>query len=244
MSWKLGVAAMFTTAGLVVAAPAQAGDVFKLALSAEGTAPTQALLLKGDADTVAVGGRGHTYHRAYYRPYYRGYAYYRYPVRYSPPYGLSFGFGYAPPAYYYAPAPVYYAPPVTYYTTPSYYAPMSLGVQTYSLPSGNVTYSVTRPGASGAERVLPPVPRDGTFPYDGGPANPVPMPRADPGPTSAPRQFHIAPLDGLRVSLPEETRNTATTGKFSYPAYGEEPRRGTSPEDRTIVIKGDKKSIR
>ncbi len=246
MSWKLGIAAVLTAAGLVAASPARAGDVFKLALNREATAPTQGLLLHGDADTVAV--RGYAYHRAYYRPTYRGYANYRYPYRYYPSVSLSFGYGYgygyAAPSYYYAPAPIYVAPPVYYYTTPSYYyAPMSLGVQTYSLPAGNVTYSVMRPGATAPEQVMPPVPRDGTFQYDGGPANPVPMPGAEPGPAGAPRQFHIAPPAELRVSLPNATKSTkdSTTGKFVYPAYGEQPRRGDASQDRTVVIKGDKK---
>ena len=122
---------------------------------------------------------------------------------------------------------------------------MSLGVTTYSLPEGNVTYSVTRPAAPGAEQLPPPVPRDSTYPYDGGPANPVPMPRAEPGSTSAPRYFHIAPLEDLHVSLPNETKveKESVQGKFSYPAYGEQPRRTDSGQDRTI-IKDEKKSGR
>ncbi len=235
MSWKLWAAA---AAALVVTGPsARAGDVFQLALPAR-DAPSQTLALTGGADTLTVGYRGHYRGGAYYRPAYRGYAYYRAPYRYYPRYSLSLGYGYAPPAYY-------YAPPVYYYSTPPYAYPMSLGVTTYSLPEGNVTYSVTRPAAPRAEPLPPPVPRDGTFPYDGGPANPVPMPRAEPGPTSAPRYFHIAPLDDLRVSLPDDpkTIKEPARGKFSYPAYGEQPRRAGSGPDRTI-IKDEKKSGR
>jgi hypothetical protein len=70
---------------------------------------------------------------------------------------------------------------------------MSLGVTTCSLPEGNVTDSVTRPAAPGTEQLPPPVPRDSTYPYDGGPANPVPMPRAEPGRS-------LVPVPGSRCS--------------------------------------------
>jgi len=67
----------------------------------------------------------------------------------------------------------------------------------------------------------------GTFPYDGGPRAPVPMPRADPPeapgadptPMTVPR---IVPIPEAReVSLP----TTGGTGRWVYPAYGEQPRR-------------------
>jgi hypothetical protein len=47
------------------------------------------------------------------------------------------------------------------------------------------------------------------------------------------------------VSLPSEDKvKEPAKGKFAYPAYGEEPRRGDSTPDRTIVIKADRKSSR
>jgi len=219
MSWRFWAAAAVVAAGLVAAPSARAGDLFHLALPA-GDAPAQTLVLKGDAETVAAGWRG--YHRGYgygyYRPRSYGYSYYRYPYRY-PRYSFSFGYGYAPPVYY--------------YPRPSYCYPMSVGVETYSLPGGNVSYSVTRPMANDAEPVPPPQPRERTFPYDGGPDKPVPMPKADPGPTKAPRYFFTPPLDELKVSLPaEKAAEEPAKGKFAYPAYGEEPRR----------IKDEKKS--
>lgn len=249
MSWKSVAAAALVAAGLFAASPARAGDVFKLALG-------------GDAETVLVGWHGHHHHHhysyhphsygyGYYRPYSYGYGYYR-PAYYYPRYSLNIGFGYGygqpypyysqPYPYYTQPLPYYYGtPPVYYYTTPSYYSPISLGVETYSLPGGAATYSVTRPGAGGAEPLPPPVPRDGTFRYDGGPADPVPMPKADPDPMSAPR-FRLAPGGGIPISLPKETKEAK--GKYAYPAYGEEPRRTGSAEDRPIVVKDDKKNGR
>jgi hypothetical protein len=224
MSWKRPTAAALVAAALVGGSSARAGDLFQLALPAR-EAPAKTLALQEDADTLTVGGRGY---------YGRGFAYYRYPVRsyYYPRFGIGYGYGYAASAYYYgAPAYYYYNPPVYYYSPPVYYysAPpcyysMGLGAETSALAGGNVTYSVTRPNTPGAEQVQPPLPRDGTYRYDGGPDNPVPMPKADPGSTSAPRHFHIAPLDKIRVSLPHDTKEPAK-GKFVYPAYGEEPRR-------------------
>jgi hypothetical protein len=229
MSWK-SLAAAALVAGLCAAPAARADNLIKLALPAKGDATAQTLALKGDADTLAVGWHGHYSHRGYYR----------YPYRYWPRYSFSIGFGYVPPAYYYAP-PVYcYSPPPVYiYSTPAYASPISLGVETYSAPGGAATYSVTRPGAGGPEQVQPPLPRDGsapgTFPYDGGPDNPVPMPQADP--TKVPRLFHMVPLDELRVSLPAQPAQTkdAGRGKYVYPAYGEEPRRADPAGDRNVA---------
>src|SRR5262249_59386220 len=98
--------------------------------------------------------------------------------------------------------------------------PSGLSVEPYSARGGAVTYSITRPSAGGPEQVQPPMRREGgapgTFPYDGGPANPVPLPKADP--TSSPRYFRLAPLDELRVSLPAQPKD-AGKGTYAYPAY-------------------------
>jgi hypothetical protein len=70
------------------------------------------------------------------------------------------------------------------------------------------------------------------------------MPKADPGPTSAPRRyFYMPPLDELRVSLPADAKEMKepAKGKIAYPAYGEEPRRAGTAQDRTIVITAQKK---
>jgi hypothetical protein len=78
---------------------------------------------------------------------------------------------------------------------------------------------------------------NGTYPYNGGPKTPVPMPGAgsktperapipedDPQASRTPRMI---PHNSLRaterfVSLPVEQKKT---GKWVYPAYGEMPRR-------------------
>jgi hypothetical protein len=77
---------------------------------------------------------------------------------------------------------------------------------------------------------------DGTYPYDGGPSNPVPNPKAAPVPQSAPERS--VPLEGRAVSLPKPAT------KWAYPAYGEAPRRTTFAEDHTLLTKGEPKSSR
>ena len=57
---------------------------------------------------------------------------------------------------------------------------------------------------------------DGTFPYDGGPASPVPMPKTDPGPQGTPNKS-FAPGEGRLVSLPL----VPAKPKYTYPAYGD-----------------------
>ncbi len=80
---------------------------------------------------------------------------------------------------------------------------------------------------------VPQQPRnDGTFPYDGGPSNPVPNPKAaPPSSTTPPRSV---PLEGLSVSLPK------TAPKWSYPAYGETARRLAPAPQRTYLTRGEK----
>ena len=221
MSWKLWAAA--SAAALLIGPSARAGDLFQMAIPAsDAPAQTRAVVYPG---RFWGGGFG---------PSWGGYPSYRAPYRFFPQYDLNFGFGFPPPSFYNAPLPYFFpAPPVYSYTTPS-----GLGVTTYSLPAGEVTYSVTQPPPLGPEQLPPPVPRNATFPYDGGPPNPVPMPHVEPDPTSLPHYFHIAPRDDVRVSFPAKPAK----GKFSYPAYGEQPRRTAG--DRTIVIKDVKKTGR
>jgi hypothetical protein len=237
MSWKLRAAAAIIAAGLVAAPPSRAGDLFHLARPAT-VAPAQALARAGGVDTLTFGSRG-VNHGAYFCA----------PNRNCPRYDLSVGVGLDMPPYYLAPWDYFgpsafdFPPPIVdpVPPVPSFSTPSGVGVTTYSLPEGNVTYSVTRPPAPGAELLLPPVPREDSFPYDGGPDRPVPMPYAEPAVISSPRYFHLAPLENVLVSLPE---GKGARGKFAYPAYGERPRRTTPTEDRTIIIKDEKKSGR
>jgi hypothetical protein len=62
-----------------------------------------------------------------------------------------------------------------------------------------------------------------TFPYNGGPSTPVPMPEVKPGPASTPNAK--VPAEGIPVSL---TPGAKKSGKWAYPAYGEQPRRQAS----------------
>jgi hypothetical protein len=78
---------------------------------------------------------------------------------------------------------------------------------------------------------------DATYPYDGGPANPVPgtkpMPRAEPqpaAPSAAPQRS--VPMEGRAVSLPR------SASKWTYPAYGEQARRAPAvTTEREVLIK-------
>jgi len=84
-------------------------------------------------------------------------------------------------------------------------------------------------------------PQDRTFPYDGGPARPVPMPDKPvpmpdgetPSKSGAPK---LGPAERM-ISIP-----TAPAKKsYSYPAYGEKPKpKDTKPADDTIVVQGNK----
>jgi len=136
----------------------------------------------------------------YYPSYYS--SYYSYPVySYSYPVYSSY--------YYYPCATVMAAPATTleYGISPSTPTP-SESAPAQTLPSP----SLKTPAA-------PPMPRvDGTYPYNGGPATPVPMPRGDES-MMLPRV--PTPLLDRVVSLKDEP----TTGKYVYPAYGEQPRR-------------------
>jgi len=201
------------------------------------------------------GGYGgyHGYHGGYGG--YRGYAGYRgfYAHNYYPYYrnryfnsfypSVAFGLGYYRPYYYssdyyypsyYYSAPSYYysAPPVYYYSAPSCPIGVSVTTQPYSetlsLPSDS----------SGPRPTMPAIPQgealqgDGSYPYDGGPRAPVPIPRAEPAPIRVPSPATV-PLEGRVVSMP------AQPSKFAYPAYGEESVRTSFAQDRTIPVKNE-----
>jgi hypothetical protein len=76
-------------------------------------------------------------------------------------------------------------------------------------------------------------PADTTYPYDGGPALPVPMPKVQPNPTQVPPPV---PADGRVVSLPKKS-----SGKWAYPAYGEQAKRTSFAEDRTLLTRAQPK---
>jgi hypothetical protein len=86
-------------------------------------------------------------------------------------------------------------------------------------PTITVVQMRPRVGAVPVRRqVLPPPtagPSDGTFPYDGGPVNPVPLPRSEP--SSVPGTSTAAAGNNQLVSL------QAGPAKYVYLAYGEKP---------------------
>ncbi|MDY3560841.1 hypothetical protein R5W23_002090 [Gemmata sp. JC673] len=160
------------------------------------------------------GYRGY-YGSHYYRPYYGGYA----------------SFGYYRPAYYYAPRAYY---PSYYYSAPvysSYYYggsgvgfgfSIGIGADPVSLsaPAQNLGTQSLRPAPQQmtplTQPMAPPAaPGDGTFRYDGGPANPVPVPKADPQPMGPPGNT-ASPTD-----LPVSLKPKPASSPYKYKAYGE-----------------------
>jgi hypothetical protein len=155
----------------------------------------------------------------FYYPWYYGYDYPAYYGFYGSPY-----YTYLNPLYanfdsgYGAYAPYLYAQPA-YDDAPADNAD----------PTGDELYSTPAPSVRPArpERIAPPDANgNGTYPYDGGPQDPVPMPKADPEPTSKPPA--AAPATGRVVSL------KASPSKFAYPAYGEQAGPTAFAQDRVV----------
>lgn len=166
-----------------------------------------------------VGGYARSYHGhhyGHYRGFYGGYygprywgGYYTYYPRY---YGYYYPSFYSYPivsSYYYSPCAMVTVAPTTtmeYRIVPSTPVPNGPTLSTPTIPM--------------PKAVTPPMPKsDGTYPYNGGPMTPVPMPPSGEEAMSLPRV--PTPIIDRVVNLKEE----ATTGKFVYPAYGETPRR-------------------
>jgi hypothetical protein len=191
--------------------------------------------IDGGADTAFVRwGRGGYYGGYYrggygygYRSYYAGYGYYR--PYYRGYYGYGFGF-YAPPVYYYN--------PYIYYGAPSYYYPISATSAPTPTVQARASYSEQLP-PPGSLPTMPPV-NNGTYPYDGGPRTPVPMPPPGEEFSPANQLRSIVPIDGKLALLPSETTmgsflltgvQTPTPSKSAavpsprsgYAAYGEDP---------------------
>jgi hypothetical protein len=159
-----------------------------------------------------------------YSPYYAGYSYYpSYNYGYYAPGAYSYNYGYGS---------VYVSPcsSVASATRPPYSPSPS-----YSLrpnPSVNPGPTVTPP-------TLPPPTENkgnpGSYQYNGGPKDPVPMPRADENPMSLPRKPRIT--EDIPVSTAVKD---AKTGKWVYPAYGETAARKTTGKTVGTTKKSDK----
>jgi len=170
-----------------------------------------------------------------YRGYYGGYrGYYGYRSAY---------YGYAFPrfisSYPYCSTPIYSGAPSVYDYSPLSIDPCTLStpvVPSVTLRVGPTTILPSSPTLPGRVLETPgttlpppmtsppgtsvPAPGPGTYLYDGGPTDPVPMPRLEASPTRAPEMV-IRP-DPRVVSF---TSASNGKGKWTYPAYGEQPRR-------------------
>jgi hypothetical protein len=209
-----------------------AGDTVQLHFRG-GVEPEKTFTLEGvdadpDADVVDAHFRYRGYYRGYYGGYYGGYRGY-YGGYYRPYYSH---YSYYPRYSYYSYYPRYsyssyyssYYPSYSYssYYSPGYYCPIDGTLA----PSYSLEYS--------APSTTPPVERpmpkadEQTFPYDGGPRSPVPMPTPDQAPPKpVPNKL---PPEGTPVSLP------GARAGFTYPAYGENPLPSAPARDHTFLI--------
>jgi hypothetical protein len=218
-NWVLGIAAVV---GLCIAAAnGRADDAIKLNLKSKDAVKTTNLLGDGGADTLDV-------HRwGWGRPYYRGYYGYRYYYPRVWAYSYYYPRVYINRPYYYG----YVAPAPVYYSEPYYVEPIGLSVRA---PFVSLNITRAQRAAVPAEESIPaprpamPKPNPGTFQYDGGPANPVPMPQAEPAPT---RTAPVIP-EGRVVSI-----TTSKTPKYSYSAYGETAASKTVVEKQQLAAK-------
>jgi hypothetical protein len=166
-----------------------------------------------------------------YGGWYGGYGYYPY----------WYGNYWYPPVYltvapsYYAAPPVYYAANYSYYPVSQGYLAGSAGLtlrpsiqvapSQSQLPYPNVVPGTPMPGPGGS------------YNYDGGPANPVPLP----GNTTEPPAFkaptpQIVPSDGKFVSYPAASTTSTKSSIFAYPAYGETTTPSAFASDRSPVL--------
>jgi hypothetical protein len=197
--------------------------------------PTKSGFSAAPAATMTLGGHGtaasaagaadselawyHGYYRGYRRGYYNGfygglgYPYYAgyYPAIY--PYGV----GYYSPAYY---------PPVLGYS--GRLGGISVGLYGINATGSDLTapavsLNLANPSAPRPNSTAPasaPTATPGLYQYDGGPMNPVPLPKQDPNIPSSSAAPTPAPNAGLPVSLPK-TSAPAPTKPYVYKAYGE-----------------------
>jgi hypothetical protein len=197
------------------------------------------------------GGYGYGgYYRPYYAGYYGGYGYGGYGYGgyggycgygYGGYGGYGYGYGCYTPCYY--PTVTYVAP---YYTcAPTvYYSP---GYSYYGVAGqvqGGPAQNLQQPGSpylGPTQKGYQPMPpaNGGTYPYDGGPSNPVPLPKnGDQAPVNQPAPKTL-PADGRLVSIPATQPTAAKAGNsnFAYPAYGQQTGPSGFAADRAPAVK-------
>jgi hypothetical protein len=223
---------LLAVAGLLTSAvAAQAGETVRLVLPANSDAPTLTLgNASADADTLDVrwggghfhGGYARGFHGGFYGGYARGFhgGFYGGGVAYRGYYGFraSYSTGYAYYPGYYGYSTYYYYPSYSCYPISQPVVTVTPSIALNIRPATPIMPPADAPPAQlqTLPRPVPAVPNDGTYPYDGGPRVPVPMPQVEPAPAkTAPRP--TVPLEGRPVSLPAEK----TVKKYVYRAYGE-----------------------
>jgi len=193
----------------------------------------------GYAGYRGYGGYYRPYYASYYRPYYfsnsyRPYYYNNYGYGsgyygggyydsgyYSSPYYYGCSTGYAPVVSQYAYTQPYLSSVTPYGTAPVYNnnAPLNNGINGYN-----------------SQPPMPPVePGDGTYPYDGGPNQMVPMPQQQQqqqqiNPAKTPNRNPVADLRLVSTT----NQQTQPTTQFTYPAYGEDNRASGFAINRTV----------
>jgi len=157
--------------------------------------------------------------RGYYPRYSGGFYGGYYPRYYGGYYGGYGGYGYPVYSSYYLATPGYYGS--SYYQSYAYPAPcvvpMSSGTVIQSAPQTMPRTLDTAP------QTMPTIPAPnggGTYPYDGGPKDPIPAPQPDEVLTRALPRIPTQ-MDTLEVSV----KPAQEKGKWVYPAYGESARR-------------------
>ncbi len=236
---RIGAVAAVGVLTLAVGTPLARGqDTYRLG-GTVGEGKTTTLSWDGQAETEltrgyrgGVGYRGHYhvghYHYAHYHVGHYGYGHYR------PYYASFYAGGYYRP-YYYAPyvytTPAYYysAPAVYYYSPPCYTYPISVNVGNGGQVYKPVYGGQEPPYQGNYQGNLPPMKPapggDGTYPYDGGPVVPVPLPKDSNSNPNVQPGIKVAPVpsDGRLVSIPgaQPKTQTGSTG-FAYPAYGQQ----------------------
>jgi hypothetical protein len=174
------------------------------------------------------GYRGYGYGYGGYRGYYGGYRGYGYGY-YRPYYYSNYSYGYYP-SYSYGYGG-YYGCGLSDDVSANTYALCYPGqarrvvvirpfqIQTYRQES----YPQTQP-----QQQIPAMPRaDDTFPYDGGPKVPVPMPLEEETKPQS-QKPNILPYDKLYPNeqfVSSKSKTSKATGKWNFPAYGEKATR-------------------
>jgi hypothetical protein len=145
----------------------------------------------------------YSYRPAYYASYYQPYCYRPYYNGYSNGYYGGYGYG------------SYYGYGGGYGR--GFYIGISGKEEDASAPAVSLNLAVAKNPVAAAppratEQPAAPSAAGGTFRYDGGPANPVPLPKPDATPKTA-----VPSSPGLPVSLKKET----SSSPYRYKAYGE-----------------------